>query len=267
MVDAPAPRPSVELFSDALPLSVKQREVLDVLQTFPHGARSAELAEKLGMHVNTARGHLDELVSRGAVRVATTQSEGRGRPSLVFQVRVPDNRAVVNEYVSLVEVLTSALAGTGSPTPEILEQARQLGRDWARRMNEEGRTPANEADILQQLYIKLRDMGFDPTITRPADASDGLGRLSLHSCPFVTENSPRPSPFVCALHEGFLQEATGSGQESGPVSLTLLPYADQGACVVRVNKGGAAEGWAPPGNERTQAREDSTRTGPATSSS
>lgn len=238
MVDAPAPRPSVELFSDALPLSVKQREVLDVLQTFPHGARSAELAEKLGMHVNTARGHLDELVSRGAVRVSSTQAEGRGRPSLIFQVRVPDNRAVVNEYVSLVEVLTSALAGSGALTPETLEQARQLGRDWARRMNEEGQTPANEADILEQLYIKLRDMGFDPTVARPADESESHGQLSLHSCPFVTAGKPRPSAFVCAIHEGFLQETTGScpGQQSGPVSLTLLPYADDGACVVRVNK-------------------------------
>lgn len=238
MVDAPAPRPSVELFSDALPLSVKQREVLDMLQTFPHGARSLELAEKLGMHVNTARGHLDELVSRGAVRVASTQAEGRGRPSLVFQVRVPDNRAVVNEYVSLVEVLTTALAGSGALSPETLEQARQLGRDWARRMNQEGQAPVSEADILEQLYIKLRDMGFDPTIAPPVDASDGHGQLSLHSCPFVTEGKPRPSPFVCAIHEGFLQETTGicPGTQSGPVSLTLLPYADGGACVVRVNK-------------------------------
>jgi predicted ArsR family transcriptional regulator len=238
MVDAPAPRPSVELFSDALPLSVKQREVLDVLQSFPHGARSAELAEKLGMHVNTARGHLDELVSRGAVRVSSTQAEGRGRPSLIFQVRVPDNRAVVNEYVALVEVLTSALADTGVLTPETLEQARQLGRDWARRMNEEGLTPATEEDVLEQLYIKLRDMGFDPMITPPVDESGGHGQLSLHSCPFVTEGRPRPSAFVCAIHEGFLQENTGScpGTGTGPVSLTLLPYADGGACVVRVNK-------------------------------
>lgn len=233
MTDAPAPRPAVELFPEALPLSLKQREVLDALQTFPHGARSAELAAKLGMHVNTARGHLDELVERGAVRVSSTPAEGRGRPSLIFRVRVPDNRAVAEEYVALVEVLAGVIADTGSLTPETLGKAREIGRGWARKMEQSGETQDSLPDVLDLLYVKLRDMGFDPVVSAPANEP---AQLSLHSCPFVTEDQ-RPSPFVCAIHEGFLQEATGSGpgEKEGPVSLTLLPYADGGACVIRVD--------------------------------
>ena len=79
MAKAPAPQPATELFSESLQLSLKQREVLDALQAFPQGAGSAELAATLGMHVNTARGHLDELVARGAVRVSSLPAEGRGR--------------------------------------------------------------------------------------------------------------------------------------------------------------------------------------------
>lgn len=236
MADVPAPRPAVDLFSDALPLSLKQREVLDALQTFPHGARSVELAELLGMHVNTARGHLDELIARGAVRVSTTPAEGRGRPSLVFRVRVPDNRAVANEYVALVEVLTGALADTGTLTPETLEQARAIGRNWARKLDSPTATPPESADVLEELYVKLRDLGFDPVATPPADPSDGAGQLSLHSCPFVTHDEQRPSPFICAIHEGYLKESLGP--RSQPVALTLLPYADDGACVVRVDDSG-----------------------------
>lgn len=234
MTDAPAPRPAVDLFPEALPLSVKQREVLDALQAFPRGARSAELADRLGMHVNTARGHLDELVERGAVRVSTTPAEGRGRPSLIFQVRVPDNRAVAQEYVSLVEVLASVIADTGRLTPETLDKARKIGRDWARKMEESGQSPDSLPDVLDLLYVKLRDMGFDPVVSAPKNEP---AQLSLHSCPFVTGDE-RPSPFVCAIHEGFLQEATGpgAGGQPGPVSLTLLPYADGGACVIRVNE-------------------------------
>ena len=105
-----SPRSSTELFPDTMRLSPKQSEVLSILQTFPQGARAAEIAQKLGMHVNTARGHLDELINAGAVRVVTAPAQGRGRPSLIFQVRVPDNRSVAEEYVTLISVLIKALA-------------------------------------------------------------------------------------------------------------------------------------------------------------
>ena len=121
MTDPRHPRPAAELFPEALQLSTKQREVLDLLQTFPGGARSSDLAEELGMHVNTVRGHLDELIARGAVRTTTAPAQGRGRPSLIFQVRVPDNRAIAREYVSLVEVLAEMVVGDETPSPEALD--------------------------------------------------------------------------------------------------------------------------------------------------
>ena len=63
------PRPATELFPESLNLSPKQREVLNVLQGFDGGARAVDIANALNMHVNTARGHLDELggVGPGAV--------------------------------------------------------------------------------------------------------------------------------------------------------------------------------------------------------
>ena len=99
-----SPRSSTELFPDTMKLSPKQSEVLSVLQDFPQGARAVDIAEEMGMHVNTARGHLDELVHAGAVRVITAPAHGRGRPSLIFQVRVPDNRSVAEEYLSLIHI-------------------------------------------------------------------------------------------------------------------------------------------------------------------
>ena len=89
MKDNRPPRPAAELFPEALQLSTKQREVLDQLQTYPQGARSVDLAADLGMHVNTVRGHLDELIARGAVHATTSPAQGRGRPSLIFQTTGP----------------------------------------------------------------------------------------------------------------------------------------------------------------------------------
>jgi len=175
MTDNRPPRPAAELYPESLQLSTRQREVLDQLQTYPQGARSADLAEDLGMHVNTVRGHLDELIARGAVHAHTAPAQGRGRPSLIFQVRIPDNRAIAREYISLVELLASMIVDIDSPSPETVEKAREIGRLWARRMAEREDAPAGTGNedgedtmdtALDRLHHTLRELGFDPTMRR-----------------------------------------------------------------------------------------------------
>ena len=74
------PRPTTELFPEALNLSPKQREVLTAVQRHPEGAKAGTVAEELGMHVNTARGHIDELVNAGAVNVVPRRVRAAGAP-------------------------------------------------------------------------------------------------------------------------------------------------------------------------------------------
>lgn len=245
MTDNRPPRPAAELYPESLQLSTKQREVLDQLQTYPQGARSADLATDLGMHVNTVRGHLDELIARGAVHAHTAPAQGRGRPSLIFQVRIPDNRAIAREYISLVEVLASMIVDIDSPSPETVEKAREIGRVWARRMTERKDSPAGDpADdtmdsALDRLHLTLRELGFDPTV-RPGQEGGDAGPesvdIELQACPFVVEGQ-RPSLVVCAIHEGFMQESVGSV----PVRLSLRPFQPSGACSVVADRGNPAD--------------------------
>lgn len=235
-----APRPAVELFPESFQLSAKQREVLDVLQTFPAGARSIDLADALGMHVNTVRGHLDELIARGAVSATTAPAQGRGRPSLVFQVRIPDNRAIAQEYISLVEVLTEMVVGHTTPSPEALDKAREIGRSWARRMADAGTEVSTVPEALDLLAGRLRDLGFDPTLVAGDDGDSTAVDIHLQACPFVTGEG-RPSLFVCAMHEGFLQESMGSV----PVTLALRPFAPAGACTVVTTQNDPEAGCSP----------------------
>lgn len=211
------PRPSTDLFPEALKLSPKQHEVLTQLQHYPRGARAAEVAKDLGMHVNTARGHIDELIHVGAVTAVPEHSTGRGRPSLIFQARVPDNRAIADEYVSLISVLTTMLAGKEELDDFSSPQARELGRQWAR---------ATGADIqsgaLDTLFATLRDMGFDPS--QGADPSE----IELNACPFVSSGTT-PSPFVCAIHAGFLQEASGADAD-----IALTPMQRPEVCQIEI---------------------------------
>jgi len=248
MTDNRPPRPAAELYPESLQLSTRQREVLDQLQTYPQGARSADLAEDLGMHVNTVRGHLDELIARGAVHAHTAPAQGRGRPSLIFQVRIPDNRAIAREYISLVELLASMIVDIDSPSPETVEKAREIGRLWARRMAEREDSPGGAVGkdgtdstdtALDRLHHTLRELGFDPTMRREQGDGDTAPEsvdIELQACPFVAEGH-RPSLMICAIHEGFLQESVGSA----PVRLSLRPFQPSGACSVVADRGTPAD--------------------------
>lgn len=211
------PRPTTELFPEALNLSPKQREVLAVLQRHPNGAKAGTVAEELGMHVNTARGHIDELVNAGAINVLSAPSKGRGRPSLIFQVRVPDNKTVAEEYITLVEVLTTMLAGKEELDDAASAKAIEIGRRWARAAGAEGSDRA-----LDTLFSTLRDMGFDPAMQ--PDSTD----MELRACPFVSSGL-QPSPFLCAVHAGFLQETTDED-----TTINLVPRQPHNVCRLEI---------------------------------
>lgn len=223
------PRPSTELFDDALKLSPKQRLVLDTLQDFPAGARAVELAETLNMHVNTVRGHLDELVEQRAVQVLRSPAQGRGRPSLIFQVRVPNTTAVANEYISLVEVLAAALEEKGG------DVAGDIGRAWAEKMSADTRpTPETIDAAVGRLYVLLRDIGFDPELPTPTERRDSPDEavLPLHSCPFIGADGAAPSKFICEVHAGFLR-----ANVSENLHLTLTPLSAERQCRVHLSNG------------------------------
>lgn len=227
-----APRSATELFPESLKLSPKQRVVLNTLQDFPQGARASEIAELLGMHVNTARGHLDELVARNAVRVVTAPARGRGRPSLIFQVRVPDNRSIAEEYVALIGVLAEMIADKEKFTEEDYQRAVEIGRRWAQTMDMSDSLDPTVNDPMTPLFRKLRDMGFDPAILPRELENTGSTAVDLHACPFVA-NGVSPTPFVCAIHDGFLQETLDSQTEE-KLQLKLIPLNRNGICQVAV---------------------------------
>lgn len=224
-MSTPLPRSTPDIFADSLRLSPRQREVLAALQEYPEGARAVEIAGKLGMHINTVRGHLEELIAREAIRAVTAPAVGRGRPSLIFQVRVPDNRTVAQEYISLIEVLARSLGDAESPDPESLARARAIGAQWAAHMDALGQTGNSIDESLAELFHKLRAMGFDP---HTSEQSGDHAQLSLRSCPFIAGDL-RPSPFICAIHEGFLQESVGP---QGPVKISIRPFDAPGSCSV-----------------------------------
>ena len=219
--DDAVPLPTAELRRRAAELSPKQREVLDALDSFPEGALLSELGKELGIHVNTVRGHIDELAERGLVGWRVASRTTRGRPSHVYHARTPQRHAVMHEYVALVESLIESLAGFD------LDAARDFGRAWARRNADRfGEPPEDFEELAAAVLRSLREMGFDPLV-READG-DASVEVGLQACPFVAADGTPPAATICALHQGFIDATIG------PHHLDFMPFDAQGQCGARL---------------------------------
>lgn len=204
------PRSSTELTADHFTLSPKQKIVLDILRDFPDGARASDIAELLGIHTNTARGHLDELAESGAVETITAAASGRGRPSLLFRSRIPSTDDLNAQHIALIEELTHDMS---------YEEGLQLGRTWAERLGLAGNT--DEEDIIPLLHR----LGFAP--------EQNGETLRLTSCPFVHDGR-MPGIAICAIHEGFIRSSLRLTAEGDSIEVT--PLGGDGFCTIRILK-------------------------------
>lgn len=225
MKRANAPRPTAELVTEAARLSAKQRDVFRELQARPEGMQVSELSELLGMHVNTVRGHLDELMGLGVVARHVAASPGRGRPSHVYTARAPRPDRAATALIALVEVLTSTL------TDDDTDKARELGSQWAERAESLFELPEGDdlPAVTREAIEMLVDLGFDPWLRRES-SGPRVSEIALQACPFITQEGKRPSAVVCALHEGLV-----SGGLVGH-EVQVLPFHRQGECSVLISK-------------------------------
>jgi predicted ArsR family transcriptional regulator len=203
--------------------------MVDLLRQAKQPLGVAEVAERLGIHTNTARFHLDALVAQGVVERSLEQPAGPGRPRTVYAPRPGMDRGGVRSYRLLAQILLSRLAADG---PGAGEAARQAGWDWGRYVAEPPpphRTPtAGEATA--RLTELLDDLGFAPEAETSAGAVPD--EIRLRHCPFL-ELAEEYGPIVCAAHLGLMQ---GALQElRAPLVATALePFAEPDACLVHL---------------------------------
>lgn len=185
------PAPTTDFFVESLELSAKQRQVLDAISAHPNGITAAALAKQLGSHVNTIRGHLEELVAKGAIIALTQPSAGRGRPTLLYQAQTPDNRAIATEYIALINILARQCAALAPNTADTT--ARQVGQQWAEHLQVDRN--ADPQALTTHLQALFRRLGFAP--------QEGEGTITLGACPLRSVQE-QPTRFLCQVHQGML---------------------------------------------------------------
>lgn len=185
-------------------------------------AGTVELAERLDLHPNGVRIHLERMEQAGLVERARVRHQ-RGRPPDAWTI-ASDARPGGNPpqaYRDLGRWLARALRSR-QRGPRGLEAAgREIGRELA---------PHSTAAGAAGFEAALTALGFQPTAHR--DHDDGV-TFCLGNCPYreaVRENQPA----ICALHKGItrgLLDVLAPGAElSG-----FVPHdPDQAGCLIEL---------------------------------
>jgi predicted ArsR family transcriptional regulator len=226
----PAPDPV-----DAGPAG-RRLDVLNVLRDAAEPLEIARIAERLAVHPNTVRFHLDRLVRDGLAEPAEhapAARRGTGRPATPFRAvrRMP--RSGARRYRMLAEILTRGIAAGPDPSA----QAVRAGRAWGRELAARGSGPAGDDDgrpeaddAVGRLVDLLAALGFAPE--RGTAAGSGADRLGLRNCPFL-ELAESGGEVVCPVHLGVMQGAMAGWD--APVTVDRLErFAEPDLCVAHL---------------------------------
>jgi len=205
-------------------------ELLRALQRSPHPLDAREIAARIGLHPNTVRHHLDQLVTGGLVARHVERQGRPGRPRIVHET-VEGGHAHEGDdgYEHLAEILLEQLARM---TEDPAAAAEQAGRAWAvARLTGRpaSRQPMSPIDTARRVTRFFADLGFAPEL------EDGAGpatRILLRRCPFATLARARPD-IVCSIHLGLLRGALEQ-LEAAPTGGRLEPFVAPNLCAAHL---------------------------------
>ncbi len=212
-------------------LGRSRADVLDMLRAAGGALGVREVAQRMGLHPNTARFHLEALVQAGLATRETEDRETPGRPRVCYRA-VADGPGGRRRYRLLAEMLTSLIAAT---MPEPAQAAEDAGREWGTYLTNQ--PPPYQRPTAEEAVAKLtaitEELGFSPR----AEADDGRGHrlLYLRQCPF-REVAKHHQDVICALHLGLMRGALD--RMRAPVTTDQLePFVEPGLCVARLTAG------------------------------
>lgn len=200
-------------------------DVLAVLKSADAPQSVLDIADSFGVHPNTVRFHLHQLVGEGRIEQVAAEPTGTGRPPLLFRVVRGMDPGGPRHYRELAETLGRALAA--APDPATLAVA--AGRDWGAQA--ESPSGADHDAHLEHLVALLDDLGFAPEVSAGATA------IQLRHCPFLEVAEQEPG-VVCAVHLGLMRGVLEA--RNAPLAVeSLEPFAEPDRCVAHLAATGA----------------------------
>jgi predicted ArsR family transcriptional regulator len=174
----------------AQPTRARLYELLDELA---RPADTAELAERLGLHANGVRVHLERMEREGlVVRTRVRQPVGRPRHAWALAPDALPGGQPPSAYADLARWLARSLRSDPGSQRRVEATGREIGREIASPQEAAGAQAFDEA-----FELVLARLGFQPVVK-----SSGADRLTvcLGNCPY--RDAVRENRDVCTLHRG-----------------------------------------------------------------
>lgn len=202
----------------------RRGEALAVLREADGPMTIAEVAERLGVHVNTVRFHLEGLVAQGSVEQVAVSSSGPGRPAQRYRARPGMDPAGPRNYQLLAEVLVGSISGDD----DAQERALASGRAWGARLVADKPAAQDREQEARQLVEMLEDLGFAPEHR----TEHGEERVALRHCPFLDLVGDHRE-VICPVHLGLMLGA--ADRLGGRVRVeSLVPFVEPDMCLARL---------------------------------
>jgi predicted ArsR family transcriptional regulator len=205
--------------------SGRREDVLRALRAAGGPLSITELAQRLDVHPNTVRFHLDALISAGRVQRDEAEHARPGRPPQLFRAVAGMDPGGPRRYRLLADILVGALAAQ----PGAAAAATAAGRSWGDHAARTKGAP-RKGRVIKGLTELLAEIGFSPEPRRTAGAA--IREIGLRNCPFL-ELAHAHAEVVCPLHLGLMQGALSAW--GAPVTVeSLTPFAEPDRCVARL---------------------------------
>jgi predicted ArsR family transcriptional regulator len=192
-----------------------------ILGELKRPAGTVELADRLDLHPNGVRIHLERMQQAGLVERARVRDK-RGRPPDAWTIAA-DARpggSAPRAYQDLGRWLARALRARQSSLRSIEETGREIGRELAPQ-------GAAGADAFES---SLTALGFQPIADVRED--DGV-TFCLRNCPYrdaVRENQPA----ICALHKGITRGLLDVLAPNVKLSAFVPHDPDEAGCLIEL---------------------------------
>jgi predicted ArsR family transcriptional regulator len=162
----------------------------------PRPLSTADIAQTLGLHVNTVRPHLERMRDVGLLAVTTEARRGVGRPQHLYALAAdaPSLGFEPPSFPLLAELLVRLADQAGLGADEAIDVGREHGLVRAAG-HRAGQGRAVEALLSDQALL-----GFDP---ERVDDDEG-STVAFGHCPYG-ELARQHSELVCGLHCGMVE--------------------------------------------------------------
>ncbi len=168
------------------------------LSTSTQPLSAQDLADRLGVHANTVRLHLERLREVGIVDVEAVHRGTVGRPQhLYFLADGAPSVGFDPPAHALLAGLLAALAERVGADPD---DAADVGHAWGADAGSRTRT----SSCLRALERELHRLGFEPAVGPGDGTSEGGARIDFLHCPFRELAEAYPT-LVCNLHRGLCE--------------------------------------------------------------